>query len=185
MLDIKNAILKDIDLKTQDLVRRWRNQDFIREIMFNQEIISEEEHNKWILSLKDNPKKHVKIFFFNEIPLGVVTFTKISDSIFEWGFYIGEKDAPRGMGSVLGISALDFYFAKLNSHKLCAEVLNYNEKSLAFHKKIGFTLEGILRKQYKQKNNFYDVHVFGLLKDEWANSRSILIERLKGENNEQ
>lgn len=184
MLNIINATLKDIDSQTKDLIREWRNQEFIRTMMFNQDIISKKNHDKWIDSLKSNSGKIVKVFFYNEIPMGVITFNKINNTFYEWGFYIGVQSAPKGMGSILGIAALDYYFAQVNSHKLFAEVLNYNEKSLAFHEKLGFTLEGVLRNHHKLKNNFHDVHLFGIFKDEWIDNRKSLLNHLKGENNE-
>lgn len=185
MLNISNASLREIDAHTQGLIREWRNQSFIRLMMFSQDIISEESHKQWLASIKNNPQKYVKIFFYDEVPLGVVTFNKVNDALFEWGFYIGEQSAPKGMGTILGVVALDYYFSKVNSHKLCAEVLSYNEKSLAFHEKLGFVSEGILRKHYQQKNDFYDVHLFGIFKDEWVKKRAFLLNCLKrGENNE-
>lgn len=176
---LQRCSLRDLNKDTAKLMRIWRNQEHIRTMMFNQEHISQEKHEKWLTTLETNMNQIVKIFYFDENPMGVVTFSRIPicETIFEWGFYIGVKDAPKGMGTYLGITALDYYFEVLSQHKLVAEVLGYNQKSRAFHHKLGFKEEGILRYQYQLHNQYHHVHTYGLLKKEWLIQREILMKK--------
>lgn len=172
--------LRNITTETADLIREWRNQEHIRKLMFNQEVVTKEDHANWLASLEKSTNRDVKIFYYDDIPYGVVTFSKmqVNQNIFEWGFYIGEQNAPRGMGTYLGITALDYYFMYLSDHKLCAEVLAYNKKSINFHLKMGFEIEGILRSQYLFENKYSDIHLYGLMKNEWLIQRKKLIKKL-------
>lgn len=180
MLKLSNCSLKDIDDSTKDLILNWRNQEYIRKMMFNQNIISKEEHYAWVASLQSNHHRIVKVFYFGESPMGIVTFSSVNnqDSIFEWGFYIGEQKAPKGMGTLLGITAIDEYFNDKEHYKLFAEVLEYNLPSISYHQKLGFKEEGILKNHHKIEGVFYNVHVFGLFKEEWNEQRKKLLERL-------
>lgn len=177
---LSKCSLKEIDAETSSLVRDWRNQEHIRTMMFNQEIISLEDHEKWIASLNNNLNRIVKVFFFDNNPMGVVSFSRLSfnDPVYEWGFYIGNIDAPRGMGTYLAITAIDYYFSKLAENKLYAEVLAFNKKSLVFHEKLGFIEEGIETMKYELNQKYYDIHSYGMLKETWLEHRRKLIKKL-------
>lgn len=176
MLDINKSRLEDLSESTKIIVLEWRNQDHIRSMMFNQNKITVQEHEKWFKSLKINQNQIVKVFYYDDIPMGVVTFTKIKNTpLYEWGFYIGNVEAPKGLGTLLGICALDCYFISMNQHKLLGEVLAYNQKSISFHEKLGFKQEGILRKHYMVNKELYDVYLFGMLKEEWFEIRQHFI----------
>ncbi|MEL5989442.1 UDP-4-amino-4,6-dideoxy-N-acetyl-beta-L-altrosamine N-acetyltransferase [Kurthia gibsonii] len=172
MLDINKSRLEDLSESTKTTVLKWRNQHHIRSMMFNQNKITVREHEQWFENLKNNQNQIVKVFYYDEIPMGVVTFTKIKNTLlYEWGFYIGNIEAPKGLGTLLGVCALDYYFTSMNKHKLVGEVLAYNQKSIAFHKKLGFQQEGILRQHYSVNEKLHDVHLFGILKEEWFEIR--------------
>ena len=47
------------------------------------------------------------------------------------------------------------------------QVLGFNEKSIHFHQKLGFKLEGRLRNQFQDERGIYDIFQFGLLQTEW------------------
>jgi RimJ/RimL family protein N-acetyltransferase len=84
----------------------------------------------------------------------------------DWGFYRA-PEAPNGSGLRMGRAALDWAFETLSLHKLCGQVIADNPRSLAFHRKLGFQLEGVLREQYHDGTHYFDVHCFGLLRHEW------------------
>lgn len=172
MLDLTLCSLQEINPNYVQLVLNWRNQKHIREMMFNSEIIQLEEHKNWIASL-DNDYKMAKVFCYDGLPMGVVNFTYLNSeaNIGEWGFYIGNIKAPRGMGTLLGYTAINFLFNDLNIRKLCAEVLSFNKVSLNFHRKLGFTEDGVLRKHVLKNENFCDVHVFSVFKNEWEDHK--------------
>ena len=168
MLDINLCSLEDIKPKYVQLVLNWRNQKHIRDMMFNSEVIQIDEHRKWIESL-NNYNKIAKVFCYNGLPMGIIHFTYLNHdaNIGEWGFYIGNPEAPKGMGTLLGFTAINFLFKDLKIRKLCAEVLSFNKVSLNFHHKLGFLEDGVLRQHVLKNGNFYDVHVFSMFKNEW------------------
>ncbi len=48
-------------------------------------------------------------------------------------------------------------------------MLASNTASLAFHRRLGFTEEGVLRQQHRGADgaHYHDVHCFGLLRADW------------------
>lgn len=175
MLNIKNATLTSINFETSELIRQWRNKDRIRKMMFNQDVISEENHKKWLKKINNSKDFILKVFYYEGTPAGVVTFKKLNNFCYEWGFYIGEEDAPKGLGTLLGIISIDYFFKELKKEKLYAEVLGFNEISKNFHIKLGFNEEGCLRKQHIIHNKKVNIHLFGLFSNEWDLKREELI----------
>jgi UDP-4-amino-4,6-dideoxy-N-acetyl-beta-L-altrosamine N-acetyltransferase len=169
MTIIQRARLKDI--KESDLMQilYWRNQDSIRKVMYNSEIISLDQHQKWFERLQESESAISKIFYFDQVPYGVLNINHIDliNNSCEWGFYIGANNAPRGIGTMLGYTSLNYIFKELKIRKLIAKVLSTNEKSLVFHQKLGFIHEGILPEHKIIEDYCMDIHLFRLLNEEW------------------
>ena len=98
----------------------------------------------------------------------------------DWGFYIGEQTAPKGLGTVLGYKALEYIFEQLKMRKVCAEVLDYNEASIHFHKKLGFIEEGRLQEHVFKDGAYHDVILMGMFAENWPTQSAVLRQQLKG-----
>ena len=148
-------------------VLSWRNHPEIRRNMFTQNEITSEEHALWFSHAKKDQQRHLLIFTVDDRPRGFINMFEIScGRIGQWGFYV-EPDSPRGTGSALGESTLQYAFKELELHKICSQALGYNDRSIQFHLKLGFQCEGILRQQHFDGQNYEDVVNFGLLASEW------------------
>jgi len=149
-------------------VLSWRNHPSIRASSYGQEIITEQEHKNWFAKADDDPDITLLIYESNGVPLGFTKFKTLnSDKVAEWSFYTAPS-AAKGTGYVMGKLALKFAFTELNLHKVCGEVLGFNLRSIAFHKRLEFVEEGLLREHYFDGDSFHDVHCFGLLSKEWS-----------------
>jgi RimJ/RimL family protein N-acetyltransferase len=83
---------------------------------------------------------------------------------------IGSADDRRkGYGAQALQLLLRFAFAELNLYRVTARVQEYNEAAIALLKKFGFTEEARRRQALDRDGRRWDLLVFGLLKDEWAN----------------
>ena len=155
-------------MKTDDLeqVLAWRNHPDIRYYMYTQHEITLEEHSHWFNNNRLDSNCHLLIFETAGEAQGFININQGSHLIADWGFYLSPK-APQGTGSALGHLALCYAFNTLKLHKLCGEALGFNDKSIRFHQKLGFSQEGILRQQYFDGENYQDIYRFGLLACEW------------------
>lgn len=150
-----------------DCVLAWRNHPDIRRYMYNQHEIGLSEHQAWFERTVCDSRKHLLIFESDGEARGFVSFTRLaSDGVADWGFYVA-PDAPKGSGYQLGKAALDHAFGALRLHKVCGQALAFNERSIAYHLRLGFREEGVLRDQHFDGSRYHAIVCFGLLKDEW------------------
>jgi len=138
--------------------------------MYSQNEISPCEHLSWFERSTHDSKKHLLIYEVDHEPRGFVSFNEVSKTGFvDWGFYAAPR-FPRVSGRQLGFAALNHAFNNLKFHKVCGQVLKYNQRSLALHIALGFRREGGLYKQYFDGKLFHKVCCFGLLNSEWQHN---------------
>lgn len=157
------------DMKPDDLDRVlfWRNHPEIRRYMYTQHEISLSEHCAWFERASQDPHKHLLIFEVNNVAQGFVNISELAvPGVADWGFYIS-PEAPKGTGRKLGQTALHYAFDDLSLHKVCGQALAFNERSIKFHRDLGFQQEGILRDQHYDGDSYHTIICFGLLKTEW------------------
>lgn len=167
MLDLPDYKVRRMTELDLERVLEWRNHPEVRRYMYTQQVILLEEHERWFKTASCDDKRHLLIFEKIEEPLGFINIHEIKNGgIADWGFYLS-PDAPKGTGQVLGRTALDYAFQSASVHKICGQALAFNQRSIAFHLKLGFEQEGILRHQHFDGQNYHDVVCFGLLVDDW------------------
>jgi len=96
-----------------------------------------------------------------------VWYTKRPEMYFIFGIYILEKFQGQGLGKDALKLLLDYYFNEKGYNKAEAHVYNFNPASQTFHAKFGFTHEGTLRGRIYSRGKANDVHIYGLLADEF------------------
>ncbi|HCJ28764.1 MAG TPA: UDP-4-amino-4,6-dideoxy-N-acetyl-beta-L-altrosamine N-acetyltransferase [Pseudomonas sp.] len=148
-------------------VLAWRNHPEVRRYMYTQHEIPLDEHTRWFDKASKNPERHLLVYERASTPLGFINIHQIAPGgIGDWGFYAA-PDAPKGTGRLLGQAALQYAFIEAGLHKICGQALAYNERSIRFHRSLGFLQEGLLRHQHFDGQHHHDVVCFGLLANEW------------------
>ena len=156
--------MTDADLER---VWGWRNHPDISRYMYTQHEITLDEHCRWFAKASGDPTRHLLIYEDHAIPLGFINLHQIGNGgIADWGFYAA-PDAPKGTGYALGRAAINYAFGIAGFHKISAQALSYNERSIRFHASLGFQREGVLREQHFDGKQYHDVVFFGLLASEW------------------
>lgn len=172
MLNNSIARLRKLEEKDLLLILDWRNHDDIRKWMVNASIIQYEDHLQWFRRNQNRVDRSFYVFEYNKELQGYVSFQQVENSLaHEWGFYI-KPNAEKGMGVLLGKTALMFAFQQLKITKIFGQVLSFNENSIKFHHKLGFKQEGLLRQHFKDERGEFDIFQFGLLKTEWQESNN-------------
>lgn len=166
---MNNSYLRFIKESDLPIVLAWRNSEHVRKHMYNDAKISMEDHIQWFHKMEQDDKHFVFIYIQNNVPLGLVQLTNIErrfDRLY-WGFYIGDKKAPRGSGTEMGILELNKIFTDFSINKVCAEVVETNQQSMAFHEKLGFKQEGLFQQHIKKNGKYVNVIPYALFKEEW------------------
>ena len=166
--------MQDSDLET---VLAWRNAPEVRKHMYTQQEIALVDHQRWWASMKTNKKSQYLIFEAVGTAMGLVNFTGINPQKKSavWGFYTSPK-APKGTGTRLGVSALDFAFHTLGLSRLTGEVLASNTASAAFHEKLGFQKVAHLPAHKEIDGVPVDVYRFEMDAAAWVRGRKTLLE---------
>ncbi len=179
MLDANRCRLRPVERKDLAVLLSWRNFDHIRAVMYTDHIITDDDHKAWFERFQGGKESLALVFETAGIPAGVVNLNRIDrgNGICHWGFYIGIMDAPKGCGSVMGFLALEYIFEKLEIRKLIGEVFAFNRASVNFHRKLGFSEEGIFRRHVFKNGIYEDIITFAFFGEDWK-ARKPSIERL-------
>ena len=102
--------------------------------------------------------------------IGVVGLCHIDwrDRTAEISFYVGEEGA-RGKGYAKRALVLlhDYGFNELGLERIWAEAFKFNEPSIKLLTKLGYVIEGTLRKHVWRMGKRWDSVMMGLLREEW------------------
>ena len=160
--------LRELTAQYLQLVLDWRNKDNIRLNMINPSKISWEDHCNWFTGLQTRQDRQVMVFCINDKPVGIVSFVDITEDSCSWGFYIGEENVHKGAGLLLGYYGIEYAFNNYAINKIESQVIDFNEASIAFHKKLFFVQIGVAEKALYRDDICRDMVLFELLKETWV-----------------
>lgn len=165
--------IRKVCVYDREILLKWRNSERVRSVMFSDHLISSDEHNAWLNNCLNAKIPQILVVEWIDVPIGVVTIDRINlnNSTCYWGFYIGEKECPKGIGLVLGILGLNYIFDNMNMRKIYSECFAFNKKGVDFHKKMGFSQEGCFIKHQIKNGVYEDVLSFALFRDNWIKKR--------------
>jgi RimJ/RimL family protein N-acetyltransferase len=89
---------------------------------------------------------------------------------FMYGLAVLPPHRRKGYASEAVRLILRYYFEERRYQKVNAEVFNFNEPSKRLHERLGFVLEGRLRRMIYTQGQFHDVLIYGLTKEEFEAS---------------
>ena len=152
------------------VVLAWRNHPDVCRYMLTQHRIGLDEHVQWFEQKSQDASCQLLIVEEGAIPIGYVQFNNISpEGICDWGFYTNPA-LPPGAGKKLGRVALNHAFNEMRWHKVHAKVISFNQKSIAFHLRLGFKQEGVLGEHVGLQGAYRSLICFGLLRSDWQSN---------------
>ncbi len=171
----ERVVLRPLKVKDAENYVRWFSDREVLNYMTQMYYrVSLEEERKYIRSLQRQPvKKQYTFAIVNEEGKhigGTGLNVKLNKKRIEWGIVIGEKSEwGKGYAGECAKLCLDFAFKKLKANRVELYVSIDNKRAVKAYKKIGFKLEGVLRKakHNKFKNKYEDMGVMSILQDEW------------------
>ncbi len=122
------------------MILKWRNDENVKKWMYNSEIISIENHLKFIEALeKDENNQYFLLNRENE-NIGVIYFNNIDfyHRSTEFGLYANPDITMSGVGKILEKACIEYAFDVLKLNTLKLEVLSENIRALHLYKKFKF-----------------------------------------------
>lgn len=85
----------------------------------------------------------------------------------EMHLYISRKHRKKGIGRKVVELSFDQFFKDEAMNKLKARIPSYNKDVIELAKKTGMKEEGILKKEMYSQGRYVDIHIFGLIKNDY------------------
>lgn len=169
MIKYRNILESGAEL--HNCVRIWRNSDRVRLSMINTEVITEEQHLRWLTSLRSSsPRQIVRVAFDDEMPFGIITLKDIDrySSRSDWGMYIGdERFLGRGLGRRMLLDLLKWAFEEEGLNRLYTSVMADNSRAVALYLDCGFHFEGRFERHIRRASGeFVDVYWMAMFEQE-------------------
>ncbi|HUS27685.1 MAG TPA: GNAT family protein [Kofleriaceae bacterium] len=104
--------------------------------------------------------------------IGTVSLRRnIRDRRAELGYWLGMDAWGQGYATEASDALIDLGFGQLGLQRIYAQVLDGNDASCRVLEKLGMLSEGIRRAHVRKGKRLCDVHMFGMLVDEWRDRR--------------
>jgi RimJ/RimL family protein N-acetyltransferase len=87
---------------------------------------------------------------------------------FSYGLHVLPEHRRKGYAAEAVCLVLRYYFQERRYQKANVGVYAFNEGSIALHERLGFTLEGRLRRSVYTRGQYFDLLMFGMTAEEFA-----------------
>lgn len=168
--------LLDVSPELQERVRNWRNSEHVRNNMLASDLITEEQHRRWLSYLSERPERQsVRVAFEGDEPFGIITLKDIdrNSSRCDWGMYIGETGfLGRGLARRLLFDLLAWAFEEEGLQRLYTSVVGDNAKAVALYLEYGFHFEGRFEKHIRRDSGeLVDVYWLAIFSEVWREKK--------------
>ncbi len=153
---------------------RWFNDADVLRNLAMRAPMSEAFETGWFDRMLESQAKTAYHFVIclltDDRPIGTIGFEDVNlqDGVAEFGIAIGEKSEwGKGHGTDALRAICDFGFGELRLERIGLMVYDGNDGARRSYEKAGFTHEATMRRAHFARGQHQDVHVMGLLRDEW------------------
>ena len=165
-ITVGNLIMKNfinLDDKEKEIVRNWRNNDVIRKWSYSEHIISVEEHNNFMMKLKEDSRNIYWLAKSKDEYKGVIYLARLDFNNRNGYFGIYSNPYLKGVGNLLEECLIKVAFDIACLHTLKLEVIEDNEKALKLYKRFGFEKEGELKDFVFKNGKYKNVIIMGII----------------------
>lgn len=145
-------VLRQIQPSDLELLRQWRNSDFVSSQMISQDIISVEQQQAWYKNLAHHNDQRHWLIEYKSQPIGAINLKAVTKGdtvdtakVLEPGLYIGASEYQGNIVAFAPTLAIcDYCFNTLQLDKLVACVKKSNDGAIRYNEQIGYqvTKEG-------------------------------------------
>jgi RimJ/RimL family protein N-acetyltransferase len=133
---------------------------------------SAERTTKFLTSLAEGraaDKGRIYGLWLGGVLVGGTMFPNISADagIAELGVFLAKEARGQGIVTLTVEAMIDWAFVERGFRRLEWRCTPTNEPSRAIPRRLGFTLEGIQRQAFKVREDYHDLEMWSLLRDEW------------------
>lgn len=153
-----------------DKIRLWRMSEEVTKYAYTDPEITPEDQSGWYQRILQDFSRMDWVINTDGTDAGVVCLYDI-DPLHRrcfWAYYLGEQAARgKGIGKAVELNVLSYVFERLDFHKLCCEVFEWNDLVVKIHQKYGSRIEGVFREHAWKRGSYHNVVRMGILRYEW------------------
>lgn len=165
----ERLVLRAVEEKDCSILRELINDPSIEHMIGGKSFpVSEHIQREWILRRNDIKNEARFMIEYEGTAVGTI-FLKDIDYIngnAEIHIKIVKNYMGQGIGSEATKILVNYAFCELRLECIYAQVTEYNMSSKKMFEKIGFSVDGILRRRIFKKGNYHNVYILSILKDE-------------------
>ena len=164
--------LRDLTLEDLETVFQWsRDTEFCLANGWTLELSQKNLRSHWMQFVRKTRSNFLrKAITFNNQLVGYADLADINqtEARASLGYAIGcSNQWGQGLGSSGARLMLEVAFLELQLERVVSDVNAANSRSIRVLEKLGFKLEGVLRNHETYRGERGDVHLFGLLREEF------------------
>lgn len=166
------VVVRNITRADIPLLVKWKNDPELADLVRGGPINTnfEIESRRFSRGLDDHDSLRLIIETFTGKPIGFISLGDIDreNRKAEVGMLIGEKDYwDKGFGTDGLRVLLKHLFFELDFNRVGLEVFEYNHRAKRAYEKIGFKVEGVIRQGLLRQNEYYDIYIMGILRQDF------------------
>jgi RimJ/RimL family protein N-acetyltransferase len=153
IIECENLQLQLISKSDLEMVRGWRNEQYVAEFMEFRKIISEEDQQYWFNNLNKECNLYFKILVDKE-PIGLINLKEINweKGTAEAGIFVGNKNFIGGISPMFSILILmKTAFKCFILNELFAKISKKNINAINFNRQLGY-------QYYSTVNDEFDLY---------------------------
>ncbi len=167
-INARCRLIREDDL---ELLMNWRMLPEITKYMNTDPVLTLDGQKKWFERIQKSEDSFYWMIEVDGVPAGLVSLVNLDNvnKRISSGVYIANKE-KRSLFLIMSLqwNLYDYAFDKLGLNKVCEEVFSENKAVLRILDMCGSKKEGELKSHIHKNNNYYDVTVRGILKDDWS-----------------
>lgn len=147
----------------------WLNSKEIYSYMNMKYPITYKETTDWFERARLNPNRSDFCFYDDDelVAMSGLTNLDLTNGLIEFYVMVGPQSQGKGYGVKATEWTVNYAFLEFNINKVLLYTNAINTRANSLYEKLGFELEGTLRKHKFKDGEYIDRRIYGLLKEDW------------------
>ncbi|MFC6876152.1 GNAT family N-acetyltransferase [Flavobacterium myungsuense] len=164
-----NISLERVDKNHLEMLRNWRNSEFVSSKMLYTDFITEEMQQKWFETINNN-QNYYFVANYNNVSVGLINVKNIIDNVGEGGIYLASSDFENtDIVARIVLCFNDYIFDDLKLDHIYSQVKATNQKAIS-----SSIAQGCIKNEEKST----DEVVFFILKPENYRKKTLKIKEI-------
>ena len=168
-LDGEEIYLRTVEEEDLEFLQRDINNPDVRRSLGATTPVNAEQEREWFEHMSEDDDGVSLLICANEEPVGTVGLNDLNETWgrAEVGYWVTPDTWGEGYATEATKLLCGYAFNQLRLNKVVAHAYDFNAGSRRVLEKVGFTEEGVHRKEAFVDGEFVDIHRYGLLAREW------------------